>query len=460
MLGNNEKIQGVNLADVFGRMLGEIPWTSLKNYVFASAPLMKLCTMGGHRLEPQKRDRIEKLIQREAQKPNMAEQMNNGVFACWYPVHTELHTNLEDYFHSTEYKEYRESKGLGEDEYVLPDEKFEAFFKVEDLPKWRILLCFSPLKFTAEQAAKILDDNSGNVDLVERLKGAETERDELSKKNAQLNGELERLRNRQNEMTNEIQELKKLNRQLRADNDSRQEKQDSLLAELRRANAQLTKFDSQKQDEQVALKEEMQRTRNRMQSDIDRLGKELASWQSRYEEQRQANRSLGEQTAEAGRKVEQIRKEKEGVEKRNGELEKFADLLLSRIDWARVGTAMKMTPTVRRNFNSMIKRLNYEEDRSLKIEGTLPDFWSTLQKSENALIDGIVKSESQEMMNGSADDYWEGLKELFPDVIMTLEARIAMLNILQEIFYQTFSDESLEEPLLVSGKPKAKAAKE
>ena len=100
MLGNNEQIQGVNLTEVFTQMIGELPWASLLQYIQANGPLMKLCTIGGHRLVPDKRKRFEAIILREAEKGNFSEAVTNGVFAAWYPVHTELHKQLEDYFHS------------------------------------------------------------------------------------------------------------------------------------------------------------------------------------------------------------------------------------------------------------------------------------------------------------------------------------------------------------------------
>lgn len=454
MLGNNEKIPGVNLADVFTKMLAELPWSSLRNYVQANAPLAKLCTIGGHRLEPNKRERIEKLIFREAQKTEFSDSWCNGVFASWYPVHDVLHGSLENYFHSDEYKAYREAEKLGEDDYVLPDAKFAEYFVVDDLDKWRILLCFSPLKFSKEQAAKILDDSQGNAQLLTKLKDVENERDELRRKAAQLAAEAEKLRAKQSEAGNEIQELKKQNRQLRQDQDQAQQKLESVQAEMRRLAQELSQADGVRAEREKALRDEMARTTARLQSDCDRVNKELISWQSRYEEQRLANRRLEEQAQDASRQAAQADQQRAAVEKRESEKDKFADLVLSRIDWAKVGGAMKMTPTVRRNFNSLIKRLNYEEDRSLTIEGTLPEFWSKLVKDEKDLVDNIAKSNTREVQTGDMDDYWRTLNDMFADVLINLEARMAMIGMLQEIFFQQLEDEDLAEPAL--GKSKAK----
>ena len=102
MLENNEKIQGVNLSEVYGVMVKELPWSVMLSYINANANLLKMCTIGGHRLDPNKRERFEKIIIREAEKAHYSEAVCNGVFASWYPVHTELHQALEDYFHSDE----------------------------------------------------------------------------------------------------------------------------------------------------------------------------------------------------------------------------------------------------------------------------------------------------------------------------------------------------------------------
>ena len=197
MLENNEKIQGVNLSEVYGVMVKELPWSVMLSYINANANLLKMCTIGGHRLDPNKRDRFEKIIIREAEKAHYSEAVCNGVFASWYPVHTDLHQALEDYFHSDEYKTYRDGRGLGEDDYVLPDEKMDALFKIEDLGFWRILLCFSPLKFSKPQADKILNNQEGSAELVEKMKKQEATIAELTRKNEQLAAEAERLRAKQ-----------------------------------------------------------------------------------------------------------------------------------------------------------------------------------------------------------------------------------------------------------------------
>ena len=175
MLGNNEQIAGVSLPEVFSQMVSELPWKSLETYIQGNSQLLKLCTIGGTRLKPDKRKKFEQIIVREAEKQKFADAVTNAVFAAWYPVHKELHEQLESYYHSDEYKAYRQEYGLDEEAYVLPDEKLDSLFRVDDLKLWKILLCFSPLRFTAEQAARLLNDSTGSEELVERLKASQAE---------------------------------------------------------------------------------------------------------------------------------------------------------------------------------------------------------------------------------------------------------------------------------------------
>ena len=137
------------------------------------------------------------------------------------------------------------------------------------------------------------------------------------------------------------------------------------------------------------------------------------------------------------------------MERRLEDCHKAVDALLSRIDWPHVGAAMKMSPTVKRNFNSLLKKLDYDEDRNLTIGATLGDFWAALSSKENALIEAIAKSTENEIINGSIMDYWASLAQMFPDVQTSLEARLAMLSILQDIFYQTYTDDDLQVPSIV-----------
>ena len=64
MLGNNEKIQGVSIPDLFSAMLAELPWRVLHKYITDNAQLMKICTLGGHRVDPQQRPRLMRQVQK------------------------------------------------------------------------------------------------------------------------------------------------------------------------------------------------------------------------------------------------------------------------------------------------------------------------------------------------------------------------------------------------------------
>ena len=449
MLENNEKIQGVDLKDVFTKMLSEVPWENLKVFILSNAQIMKFCTQGGFRLDVKFRKRFQEVIVREIEKSDYSEIQCNGVFAAWYPVHKELHEALETYFHSEEYENYRKENGLADDEYVLSDEKFNAFYSVNDFEVWRILLCFSPLRFTKEQMAKILEDKSGNADIMERLNAAESERNELAKKNATMAGDLERLRQRQQADQSELVELRKQLRQARIDAEAAEKRVATAVAEMKRSNQQVAQSGAAVEQREAEVREELGRTIQRLQGDVERQAKETAAWQQRYDAQLTENRALSDKALAADRRCDAIREEKNAMERRLEDCHKAVDALLSRIDWPHVGAAMKMSPTVKRNFNSLLKKLDYDEDRNLTIGATLGDFWAALSSKENALIEAIAKSTENEIINGSIMDYWASLAQMFPDVQTSLEARLAMLSILQDIFYQTYTDDDLQVPSIV-----------
>lgn len=445
MLGNNEKIQGVDLKAVFTKMLSEVPWESLKAYILSNAPLVRLCTAGGFRLEPKQRARDEKFIMRDAEKGGFSEVLCNGVFASWYPVHKELHKNLEDYFHSDEYKAYREANKLGEDDYVLPDDKFNSVYSVKEFEAWRILLCFSPLKFTAEQAKVILEDKKGDADLMARINTAEAKVAELTRKVTQMSADAERNRARQQEDQAEIQELRKTARQSKNEAEQLQKRLETALNEMKRANMQVAQADTVLSQREAEIREELGRTLQRQQGEVERLSKELSAWQARHEEQCGINRNLVERAEAADKRCAEAEASRDIFAQKVDDNIRAVDALLGRIDWPRVGASMKPSPTVRRNINSLLKRLDYDANRNLSIEGSLTSFWERLSRSERELIGAIARSSEKELVNGSIKDYWQSIADRFPEVLINLEARMAMLGILQEIFFQTFSDEELEE---------------
>lgn len=454
MLGNNEKIPGVKLGDVFLKMLGELPWKKLMDYIQANPALLKQCQAGGHRIDPNKRDRLHRLIFAEAGRAEFAESVTNGVFAAWYPERKELNEALESYFHSEDYTAYRQEHEVAEDEYVLSDAKFDDFFKVQDLPAWLILLCFSPLRFTAAQAERILHDKQGSAELVDRVAALEGQAEDLQKKNAQLQSEAERLRARQIADAAELQDLKKQVRGGKSEADQLQQRLDSAQAEIRRLSQKQQQADGEASERDRQVREECDRQLSRLQSEFNRVSKDLSAWQSKYEEQRLQNRTLQERNVEAEKIRKQSEKDVEVALAKVGRCEAFADLLLSRIDWPKLGAAMKMTPTVRKGFNSLVKKLDYEEDLTLSIEGTLPEFWQKLCADEMALVERISSSQSLEFMGGDFSGFWDRVADDFNTVQLNLEARAFMLGMLQKIFAQLLTPEDLEQSVMPVTKDK------
>jgi DNA repair exonuclease SbcCD ATPase subunit len=448
MLGNNEEILGVDQGEVFGRMMADLPWESLMAYVQANSQVLKACTAGGHRLNPKRRTRVEKILVREAEKTSYSQTMCSGVFAVWYPTHKELHTALEDHFHSDEYKAYREDQNLDEDDYVLSDEKFDEFFKIEDLDKWRILLCFSPLKFTKQQADRILNDSQGNTELLDRLSALEDEAEALRKRDAQLQAEAERATEEARQRMVEANEAKREAREMRAEADAMKTKVEAAQAENRRLRRQSEEIAAHNKQLEEHFEAELEKQAGRLRLDVQRLQGELADWQSKYEDQVVANRQLDEGISTAKKELLFAEQRSDQAEQDAERLTSFADLILGRIDWPKVGAQMKLTPMLRRQFNSLVRKLDYEEDNTLTIEATLPEFWDGLMGLERELVDKVAQSNTLEVATGGVEEFWRALTDAFGDVRISLEARLVLLNMLQEIFYQVLEIEDLEEGVL------------
>ena len=142
------------------------------------------------------------------------------------------------------------------------------------------------------------------------------------------------------------------------------------------------------------------------------------------------------------------RKTVETREARIAQLMHFADAILANIDWQKIGRELHLTPSLQRQFNSVMKKLHYEEDMSLSLPDTLPLFWQKFMTQEGELIEKMAQSNTLEVMDGSAEDFWHGLKDTFDDVIIGMEARLMLLKLLQEIFFEMFETEELEGDLL------------
>ncbi len=448
MLPENDNVGRIDLPGLFAMLLKETPWGLLKAYIVRNAQLHKLCMARGFRMEPKWRDRVEAIIAKEAERETYSAGFCNGFFAIWYPSNQELHDRLEGYFHSDEYAAHRQANSLTEDDYVLPDDKFTEFFRIEDLMKWRILLAFSPLKFNAEQAGRILEDAGGNVVLLERLKQLEDRQESLKKENDRLLEEQGRARETAERAQGEIQDLKRQRRDLQTELASATARFEASQQENRKLRDDLSEAQAARQRLTSQSAEAEDRLQNRLKSEIKIVQKELEDWRQKYEKARTENRDLSRQLATAQEQNAELQGQVAARQKEIAALHAYADLIVSKIDWVKAGQQMKLTTALKRQFNSLVKKLNYETDKSLSLETTLTAFWTTLQEREKALVESIARSNTLEVQSGGIADYWAGLADTFEDVFIGLEARAIMLKMLQEIFYQTLDLQDLDEPLL------------
>lgn len=448
MLGNNEKIQGVSIPDMFSQMLSELPWRTLSQYISGNAQLLKVCTFGGHRIDPQQRPRLTKQVINEAVKTDYSDSTCSALFAAWYPVHAELHAKLEGYFNSDEYKEYRKENKLNDVDYVLSDDKFKEFFQVSDLKAWKILLVFAPLKFTKEQADQILNHQEGSEELLERIKELEVRLSEADRKVSSASGELEKARQQQQSAENELKEARHQIRTQKGDIEALNQKFLSSSAEVKRLSGLLSSRSEELEKRAATASENAERVTTRLQAELSRLKEELNGWQNKFQEQLQANRQIQNDAANTEARASKSNAERDAAIKKLDESKKFVDLLLSRIDWAKLGSQLKLSPTLRKNFNSMLKRLNYEENLSLTIEGTLPQFWSRLQKKEGELIQRIAASSTLEVEKGDMKGFWEEVKDSFAEVQTSIEARLFMLGFIHELLFAIYVPEQLAAPTI------------
>lgn len=448
MLGNNEKIQGVSIPDMFSQMLSELPWRTLSQYISGNAQLLKVCTFGGHRIDPQQRPRLTKQVINEAVKTDYSDSTCSALFAAWYPVHAELHAKLEGYFNSDEYKEYRKENKLNDVDYVLSDDKFREFFQVSDLKAWKILLVFAPLKFTKEQADQILNHQEGSEELLERIKELEARLSEADRKASSASGELEKARQQQQSAENELKEARHQIRTQKGDLEALSQKFLSSSAEVKRLSGLLSSRSEELEKRAATASENAERVTTRLQAELSRLKEELNGWQNKFQEQLQANRQIQNDAANTEARAGKSNAERDAAIKKLDESKKFVDLLLSRIDWAKLGSQLKLSPTLRKNFNSMLKRLNYEENLSLTIEGTLPQFWSRLQKKEGELIQRIAASSTLEVEKGDMKGFWEEVKDSFAEVQTSIEARLFMLGFIHELLFAIYVPEQLAAPTI------------
>ncbi|MFW6414505.1 MAG: hypothetical protein ACOCZS_04300, partial [Verrucomicrobiota bacterium] len=222
MLENKEKLQKIDLQNVFTKMVQDLPWKSFRDILQTNQQLLKKLMLGGHRVEAKNRKRFEKKLIQEAERQNYTPEITSAIFAHWYPLQETIYKNLEDYFDSEEYKEHLKNNDLDENSYVLPQDKFEEFFDVKDVDTWRVLLCFSPLAFTEEQADQIINAAGSDEALLERCQELEAEIEELKQEKNKLASQNKDIRTRLKELNDEEKQRRDDRKDLRAQVDKLQ----------------------------------------------------------------------------------------------------------------------------------------------------------------------------------------------------------------------------------------------
>lgn len=452
MLGNNGPIENVDLSEAFAQMLRELPWKTLRTVVQSNNQLHKRCTLGGHRLEPKQRKRIEKVLVSEAEKADFQPSFTNTIFAVWYPLQGEVHEKLEAYFHSEEYESYREEHDIEEDRYVLPDDRFEECFSVSDLSRWRLLVCFSPLEFSEDQAKTILEGSGGNQELVDQMERQENELEESRRALSVRDNELNQARKEGEKAQTTAQSLRQEKKELAAEVRQLRQQFETSQAENRKLRTEIGEKERQAHHSTQSAEEQRDREVTRLKKELAGHQEELDLWQNRYEEQRVQAKQLREQLDSARRDLRDRDATLEDLNQHMEEHNAFADLILDRIDWPDIARQMKLTPALRRQFNNLIRRLDYEEDSTLTIEGQLTDFWNRMVEKEQQLISNVAASNNAEVAEGDVDSFWLNLTDDFEDVKISLEARAILLKLLQDIFYQTLQMDDLEKPRIPTRK--------
>jgi predicted nuclease with TOPRIM domain len=445
MLENNQTIEGLDLGDVFSAMLRETPWAGVSAFIQANAKVHKRSTLGGHRLDPKRRKRSEKIIVQEAEKGGFEDTFCTPLFAEWYPVHEQLHSALEEYFHSDEYKKHREDNELGEDAYVLPDAKFDELFSMSDLQKWRILLAFSPLQFSKDQAEKILGNSAGgNAELLDVVEKTKSEREKLESELTRLQNENADIRERLAESGNEAQVLRQERKELKAQAEALQNKFDTSQSENRKLREELDAKEAAVNSAKTEAQSTISKNATKLTGDLERLKKDAKSWQTKYEEQCGVTRSANEKLQRAEKVLAEERIALDKARKEINSSRSFVDLLLKQIDWADVGRQMKLTPQLKARFKSLVQNLRYDDENIPRLDGPMQDFWEKFQAQERLLVERIAKSDTLEVQSGDVESYWNDLTDLFEDVHIGLEARNILLQMLQEVFYQTLDLKNLK----------------
>ncbi len=456
MFPNSQPMEGVNLADVFAGMLQEIPWNMLRNCVQANARIHKRCTAGGHRLETRWRQRIEKIFVQEAEREDFPDSLCSTLFACWYPQQKELYEQMEEYFHSDEYKAYREKHEIEEGKYVLPDQRFEELFRIADLQKWRTLLCFSPLQFTEEQACRIVDDSQGNTELLETVEKVQRQRDEKDSELARLNNELNSARTRLEQLAAEVQELRRLRRELKSEAEAARKKADSAQQDSSRLRRQAEAGEDKVAQARQEAKNELLRKTKVLSDEVERRSREQKNWQDKYEKQHRLNRELQDKIQKTEKILAEQRIANDKNRKEIKRIHQFIDMLLERFDWAEIGRQIKLTPQLKLRFNTLIRNLHYDEENRPKFNLSLLKFWETMQEQERRLIESIANSDTYEVETGDVEGYWRDLEDTFEDVQIGLESRTILVQLIHEICYQTLELKDLQKDTVPAAMARSK----
>lgn len=411
----NKKIKTSNILDSIKTMTQELAWHTLKEIISSKKKLLSEFQRGGYKLVPKNRSRAKKLLIEKSSKSDY-----RLIFFRWYSEQSTYKEILDPYFISDEYKIWAEKRKLEEDEYALPDDRFNILYDSLTNKHALYFLHFSPIKFTRKQAEMFIKKPTSPVESDEKKK---EESLVLSKQTAEL---IEKLKS-------EIRSLKKDQRRLKGNNINLQKQIDNYKKneiiyreKIKEQNESLEKY---RKEMDAKIKEADHRVSER----LEKLKEEKArsEWKAK---------DYKYKFGKASRVLQSNSRQISNLKKIIPELKKTKNIrfqnILERIDTKELFDVLNEPDEVKELLSTLVKPPTGDDTSDARqLEINLKSFWNNLLKKEEEVLDKICLLKVDDI-DESYYKNWVNHTDDFNDLIYSLRARAILIKMLHEILWQ------------------------
>lgn len=385
-------------------LFDRLKWSEISDVFNSITDVRRAYLTGGFTLKRENKTRSRNVFRKYFKdNPERSDTLKINLFMTWYSRQEGFGEDIDEYFQSDAYQTLVEEKGLDENFYHLTDEKLEEFSSRWSRDNARLLLFFSPIKFSESQAEVVAEIEG---DVVEKRVEKSPKKEVLDEVRRSLKSAEKENRSLKKDLKKERAELRHLEGEMKGVS----KEAETLRGEKERLANQLEELKCQADSHSGAVRE--------LHSKIRGLENEKRGLVDEREKNHKRINSLKEKVEETERRLLNISRESP-----------IDRILLDQSKLRSLFSAVHEESEVLSVFENLLK------EKTESGTGTnFPEFWEQLGRKEQEKVRALSQISSVDMDKEKFATSWSDTEDLFKDLEYLAQAKLALIGAIHRLF--------------------------